>query len=448
MTTVAAPPASFSGSARAIGRLAVPLAGTQLAQVAVGTISMMLLGSLGAVELAGGGLGMMLFNLARTMGVGLTTGTANLIARADARSENESVSRLAGAGGAIATVAGVTFALLLVGASPLLVYCGQDPEVVRLATRFLMAATIGLVPCFWFNVQRNVAVGLGKPGPVLFITVVSIAVHACVAIPLSRGLFGLPALGALGVAIAQTLTHTTTCLLLAASLRRVERTRIHWSRPQRAQVSETLSLGIPTALAYGSEAGFFTVVGLLVGTFGATALAAHNVVNHVVYIVFMLAVGLSHGTSVVASRARAVGDAQALRRCGHTGLTIGALVAVVLGVLEMGAPSFVLWPFMRGTEDAAFLSLAKSMLAIAVCFQAFDCAQNVAGALLRALHKPRVTLVMTLIGYWGVGLPAAWLLGRLHGPLGVWWGLCIGLAATATLLVVYFEKATRHADHL
>lgn len=106
-------------------------------------------------------------------------------------------------------------------------------------------------------------------------------------------------------------------------------------------------------------------------------------------------------------------------------------------------PGVVLWPFLRGTETADVLDMARSMLAIAVCFQAFDCAQNVAGALLRALHKPRVTLVMTLIGYWCVGLPCAVLFGLMRGPLGIWWGLCVGLAVTATLLVIYFERATR-----
>ncbi|MBC7794074.1 MAG: MATE family efflux transporter, partial [Clostridia bacterium] len=396
--------ATWVESARSICRLAVPLAGTQLAQVAVGTISIVLLGSLGATELAGGGLGMMLFNLARTMGVGLTTGTANLIARADARGESADVSRLAGAGGTIATVAGVSFAAFLVVLAPLLGYFGQDPAVVSFATRFLIAAAVGLIPCFWFNVQRNVAVGLGKPGPVLLITLIAIGVHACVAVPLSRGLFGLPALGAVGVALAQTLTHTTTCFLLAAFLRRSSKTKIRWARALPSDLRKTLSLGVPTALAYGSEAGFFTVIGLLVGTFGATALAAHNVVNHVVYIVFMLAIGLSHGTSVVASRARAVGDYNGLRLCGHTGLVLGVALALVIGMLELVAPRVVLWPFTRDYEDAELIEIARHMLAIAVCFQAFDNAQNVAGALLRALHRPRVTLMMTLIGYWFVGL--------------------------------------------
>jgi multidrug resistance protein, MATE family len=47
-------------------------------------------------------------------------------------------------------------------------------------------------------------------------------------------------------------------------------------------------------------------------------------------------------------------------------------------------------------------------------------------------------MLMALLGYWMIGLPAAYLLGfhtRL-GPTGVWVGLCIALAAAAILLAM------------
>ena len=66
-------------------------------------------------------------------------------------------------------------------------------------------------------------------------------------------------------------------------------------------------LGIPIAATYGSEAGFFSVVALIMGGFGAAALAAHTVVNQLVYIVFQITVGLSHGASILVSREVALG---------------------------------------------------------------------------------------------------------------------------------------------
>jgi MATE family multidrug resistance protein len=46
-------------------------------------------------------------------------------------------------------------------------------------------------------------------------------------------------------------------------------------------------------------------------------------------------------------------------------------------------------------------------------------------------------MYVAAIGYWGVGLPIAYLIAFRYGwgPLGVWTGLSIGLAAVAVLLL-------------
>src|SRR5690606_7325954 len=62
--------------------LATPIALTQLAQIAVSTTNIALMGTLGVAQLAAGGLAMVLFNQIRTMCVGLITGSGNQIAAA------------------------------------------------------------------------------------------------------------------------------------------------------------------------------------------------------------------------------------------------------------------------------------------------------------------------------------------------------------------------------
>jgi MATE family multidrug resistance protein len=47
-------------------------------------------------------------------------------------------------------------------------------------------------------------------------------------------------------------------------------------------------------------------------------------------------------------------------------------------------------------------------------------------------------LVVNVVGYWLIGLPLATYLG-LHtaaGPAGMWWGLVVGLAVVAVILVL------------
>jgi len=82
------------------------------------------------------------------------------------------------------------------------------------------------------------------------------------------------------------------------------------------------------------------------------------------------------------------------------------------------------------------------LLAFAALFQLFDAGQVMALGLLRGVQDTRVPMVMAALGYWGVGFPAAYVLGfpaGLGAP-GIWLGLCCGLAVSAGLLTFRFWR--------
>jgi MATE family multidrug resistance protein len=85
------------------------------------------------------------------------------------------------------------------------------------------------------------------------------------------------------------------------------------------------------------------------------------------------------------------------------------------------------------SEDAAVISLAAMLLAIVGIFQIADGLQVASCSMLRGLHDARVPALMGFAAYWLIGLPVGGMLAFLTplGPLGVWWGLAVGLAAAA-----------------
>ncbi|WP_319767846.1 MATE family efflux transporter [Streptomyces europaeiscabiei] len=111
--------------------------------------------------------------------------------------------------------------------------------------------------------------------------------------------------------------------------------------------------GAPIAATYGSEAGFFSDVALLVGSFGTAALAAHTAVNQLVYIVFQIAVGLSHAASLGVSRELAFGDTAAARRLKSTALACAAAVMTVVAIVYVVLPGAVLAAFFEGDSRTA-----------------------------------------------------------------------------------------------
>ncbi|MGI5350580.1 MATE family efflux transporter [Streptomyces sp. CA-250714] len=452
---------------RALASLAVPLILTQLAQVALTTTDTVMMGLLGTRELAAGGLAIVIFNQLRTMGVGLVTSVGNQIASAAARGErataeagreggtgpkggdgegHEEVRAIVRASLAVATLAGIAGAVLLILLGQTLTWFGQDAEIVELTQTMLLALAPGLLPCLWFQAIRQFTVGMRRPQALLQITLASIAVNAGLNWLLIHGTWILPRLGLTGVGAATSTVYLLSFLALYVSAKRDSELApllsMNAAKADAATVKRLIGLGVPIAATYGSEAGFFSLTALMAGSFGPAALAAHTAVNQLVYIVFQVAVGLSHAASINVSRELALGRADDARRIKNTALACAAAVMAVVGIVYLVMPQLVLAPFLDSGSDRA-LTIATHLLVVTAFLQFFDCAQNIGVGLLRGLDDTKSGFRITLVGYWAVGLPAAWLLAYPLGldTLGIWLGLLTGLATTAMLLLRRYSQS-------
>ncbi|WP_406515035.1 MATE family efflux transporter [Streptomyces sp. NBC_00873] len=435
---------------RALAGLAVPLVLTQLAQVALTTTDTVMMGLLGTQELAAGGLAIVIFNQLRTMGVGLVTSVGNQIAAAAARAESsgtghdeegrEEIRAIVRASLAVATLAGIAGAILMILIGQGLTWLGQDAAVVARTQPMLIALAPGLLPCLWFQAIRQFTVGMRRPQALLQITIASVAANAGLNWVLIHGSFGLPRLGLTGIGIATSTVYLLSFLALYLFAKKDSELAplltLNIAKADPATVKRLVGLGIPIAATYGSEAGFFSITALMAGSFGPDALAAHTAVNQLVYIVFQVAVGLSHAASINVSRALALGHHDNARRLKNTALACAAAVMTLVGIIYLALPRLVLAPFLDSGSDQA-LTIATQLLFVAAFLQFFDCAQNIGVGLLRGLDDTKSGFRITLIGYWAVGLPAAWLLAYALDleAVGIWLGLLTGLATTAILLL-------------
>ncbi|MET8838662.1 MATE family efflux transporter [Streptomyces rubiginosohelvolus] len=442
---------------RALGVLAVPLILTQLAQVALTTTDTVMMGLLGTTELAAGGLAIVIFNQIRTMCVGLVTSVGNQIAAAAARAEQteddaahedgrNEVRAIVRAGLAVATLAGIVGAVLMILIGYTLSWLGQDASIVGLTRTMLYALAPGLLPCLWFQAIRQFTIGMRRPQALLQITLVSIAVNAGLNWILIHGTFGMPQLGLTGVGLATSSVYLLSFVALYLAAKRdgelAPLLSLDITRADAATVKRLLVLGVPIAATYGSEAGFFSVTALMAGSFGAEALAAHTAVNQLVYIVFQVAIGLSHAASINVSRELALGNRDGARRIKNTALACAGAVMTVVGAVYLTLPGLVLAPFLETGSDRTF-TIATQLLVVTAFLQFFDCAQNIGVGLLRGLDDTKSGFRITLIGYWAIGLPVAWLFAYALGldTLGIWLGLLTGLAATALLLLRRYNAA-------
>ncbi|WP_251828855.1 MATE family efflux transporter [Streptomyces sp. ATCC 21386] len=436
-------------NSRALLKLAFPLILTNFAYVALTTVDIVMLGRLGAVEIAAAGLAIALFNQLRTTGTGLVTGVSNLVAEARVRGDRERIGALLFAGFFWATVCGVAFCAVLLLIGPLLILLGQDPKVVDKAGDFLVVLAPGMLPCLWFQNLRHFTTGLKRPGPLLAITLASVGVTIGLNYALIYGKFGLPEFGFVGVAIATVTVFLLSFLAFIAVILRDSVLRPYLTSPDARRwngdaVRSVWRLGLPISGTYASEAGFFSVLTLIIGSLGVNALAAQTVLNQIVYIVFMISAGLSHAASIHISEADGVNDYATARRVGLLGAAWGVIATLVIAVLYLAIPNPIVSLFISAehADNSDIVALTVTGLLIAALMQVFDATQNIGNGILRGIGDTAGPFRISLVGYWLIGLPAGYLLGVTAdwGVEGVWIGQTIGLAATAAILLVAFLR--------
>ncbi len=435
-----------------IVKLSAPIAGIQLSQVALTTTDLLMMGLIDVKALAAGGLAVLLYNQLRTMCVGMVTGLGNLVAGAMGRSAKRTgtripdaialneVQELLRAAMLIASVVAISGALVLVALSYILTWFGQDPAIVDLARPVMLALAPGLLPMLGLNVLRQFAVGMHYPGSLLRITLISIGVNALLNATFIYGWLGLPRLGLVGIGLSTTLVQVWSFL---AYLRKIKRDKqLHsfltlnrW-RPQLTVVLKIVKMGTPIALTYGSEAAVTSVATILMGIFGSTALAASNVVNQLVTVVYQINIGLSHGSSVLISHAVAHDQSHEVRGIAGRTFKLSFAFLTIVGTLYLLAPRLVLFPFLGSASEAAVFSVATSLLWFAIAHQFVNGSQNICIGLLRGLGDTKAGLRNTFVGYWLVGIPAMVACGYWAnwGENSIWLGRSIGFGVTGVLL--------------
>ena len=162
---------------------------------------------------------------------------------------------------------------------------------------------------------------------------------------------------------------------------------------------------------------------------------------------FTLAVGVSLATTVRVGQAVGRRDPEAARRAGVIGIAFGGGVLVLAALLFRFAPLAVLSLYLDVHEpaNARMVRLATQYLGVAALFQVFDGLQVGAMGALRGLRDTRVPMVMALVAYWFIGVPAAAGLAFVAGweGRGLWFGLVAGLAAAAAMLITRFGRLVR-----
>ena len=440
--------------ARAIAILAGPLIVTQLAQMAVMTTDVILLGRFNRTALAAAAIGNTLFYCAWLVGGGPALAVAPMIAQLlgldpDDKDGVRACVRM----GLWATLTlSLPLVVVLWQAQGILLALHQDPVLAENAGKFVRMVSLELPFALGFQVVRGFTTAVGRPRAGMWVMAATIGFNALVGWSLIFGHFGAPRMGIVGSGLATALSgvFSFTALVLVVRTDKVMRAYrlFHdFGRLASDKLAEVFRLGLPIGLTLMFEAMLFNVMTLVMGTFGVVSLAAHQIALNFASITFMVPLGLGMAATVRVGLAAGAGDEHGVRRAGFTAMVMGVGFITLCGVAMalLGRPIAQLYVGGRASQDLAVIAMAALFLKVAAAFQVFDALQVVAAQSLRGLKDAHAPMFIAGGAYWLAGAPACLLLAYPFGlaGFGIWIGLALGLAAAAAALFTRFALLTR-----
>jgi len=430
---------------RATLRLAWPLILANVTLQVIQLTDVLLMGRLGASQLAAATLALNLNWTVSIVLLGLITATSPMMATALGRRSNavRDVRRTFRAGLWLIVIVVPPYWLLMWHVGDVMRMFGESEQLARQGQTFLRAYMWLVAPWLMFQLLRNFVAALERPRIVLWLSLAGIGLNALVSWSLMFGHFGLPALGLVGSGLGSSITWIVICGALIAvviSDQQFRRFHLfgHWWRFDRQRMAALLTLGWPIGLTMGLEIGVFALAALFMGWMGSPAVAAHAVALQLAALTFMVPLGLGQAATVRVGLALGRGDREGVSRAGWTAWVLGVLFMGLMALVMWTAPHRLVTLFLADVPaNALTIALAVSFLKIAAAFQLVDGAQVIGAGMLRGLHDTRWPLIFALVGYWVVGLGVgAWLaFGRDWRGVGIWTGLASGLAAVAALML-------------
>ena len=437
-------------------RLAAPVIMGMLGHTFVGLVDNLMVGQLGAAELAAVSLGNSFFFVAMSIGIGFSTAITPLVAEADSEHNFSRGKSAFKHGFVLCSLLAIVLFVLILLAKPLMYMMNQPQEVVVLALPYLDIIAISLVPLIIFQALKQFSDGMSLTKFPMYATVTANVINVFFNYVLIFGVWGFPKMGVVGAGIGTLIARFVMIILMWYFLNRLEKTKAYVKDLklfvlEHSMLKKINSLGLPSALQMFFEVGLFTAAIWLSGTLGKNPQAANQIALNLSSMTFMIATGLSVTAMIRVGNQKGLKRPVELRRIATSifimGLALAILFALIFLIFNNVLPTFYLDlnDLTHIADNQNVVEIASSLLIIAALFQISDSTQVVFLGALRGLQDVKIPTLITFFAYWIIGFPVSYFLGDAskYGSSGIWIGLLAGLTASSIFLYIRFNYLSK-----
>ena len=428
---------------KSIVKIGIPIFGSQMSYMLMGTTDTIIAGRASATDLAGLAVGTAFANTLWFFVTGVIFSVTPIVAQLFGAKKFKEIGKKLREILWIAGFLGFLLAFIIFNLDLLLKLLPIKDSITNVTAGYLKAVAPGIAFITIFTCLRCYSEGMTLTKPIFIIAFTGMLLNIPLDLIFVYGWFGFPMLGGVGCGVATSIVSLLMMLVLFLYISLSKNYKItdpfaKFTPPSSQTTKEVFKLGLPIGIGIFIELSMFSGAAIILSVLGEIVVASHTVAINIASLFFMvpLAIGLAAATRV----GNLIGEDNPYQARIASFSTIylciiGALMNVLI-ILTFGSKIVNLY-----TTELPVFELALSLIIFAAIFQIPDGIQMGALGSLRGYKDTFIPMILLLISYWIFAMPIGYYLTNygFENPLGakgMWFGMIIGLSIFSILSIL------------
>lgn len=397
-----------------VAGLVLPMALQNLINVGVSTADVVMLGKVGETALSASSLAGQVLFIMTLIFFGMSSGAAVLTAQYWGKKNIEAIEKILGMSMRIAIcVAAVFTVAALFFPEPIMHIFTADEQVIAQGISYLHIVGFSYIfvaiTMTYLNIMRSVE----RVVISTFVYSVSLVVNIVFNAILIFGMFGLPALGIQGAALATLLARIVEFVIVFIYSKKYNREVCFRIKnlfvKDAVLLKDYLTYAFPVILNELFWGAGISGVTAVIGHLGTSMVAANSVAQVVRQLSMVIVFGISNATAILIGKVIGEGKKDYAKVYGARFVKISFILSG-LGALMILGISPVIRANLTLTEEARdYLRFMLYVMAYFVICQAYNTTMVV--GVFRAGGDTRFGLILDVVGLWGVAILGGYLCG-------------------------------------
>lgn len=314
-----------------------------------------------------------------------------------------------------------------------------NESVILMSRQYLVIVSFGFFFFFLNQVLTGIFNGLGNSKTPFLINTVGLVTNIVLDPILIFGLFGMPKLGVAGAAIATISAQIVSSIIFLYKVKKSndEYFKIKLFKNMNIPFhKDVIKIGIPVAIQNGMFTLISMVIGILIASWGSTAIAAQKVGSQIESISWMTSDGLSVAITSFIGQNYGANKFDRVKK----GCKAGILSALLLGVITTLILVFgggIIFSLFINEQDA--IIKGEMYLKILGYTQIFNCLEIIVCGIFKGLGRTYISSVVVTV-LTALRIPMAYVLSNksILGLNGIWWSISISTFLKGALLISIF----------